>query len=162
MLSGVLRSKRAIMVNTVIMRAFVKLREMPAVHKDLANRLDNLEQKYDAKFRVIFDAIRKPEDAPGIGRLFIRADLPMIDRAGVEEIPLPASAQWAAALLQEIGPTDADRVVLPTTVASGTEESCRPAGSAAPIVVMPASGPEEATAHELGALAWMARMSISY
>ncbi len=64
MLSSVLRSKRAIMVNIVIMRAFVKLREMLAAHKDLARKLDNLEQKYDAKFRVVFDAIRKLMEQP--------------------------------------------------------------------------------------------------
>ncbi len=40
------------------MRAFVKLREMIASHKDLARRLDEMEKKYDAQFRVVFDAIR--------------------------------------------------------------------------------------------------------
>lgn len=58
MLSGVLRSARAVQVNIAIMRAFVKLREVLATHKDLALRLDALEQKYDAQFRSVFDAIR--------------------------------------------------------------------------------------------------------
>jgi len=44
MLSSVLRSKQAVQVNISIMRAFVKLREMIASHKDLARRLDNLEK----------------------------------------------------------------------------------------------------------------------
>jgi len=59
MLSSVLNSERAVQVNIAIMRAFVKLREMIASHKDLAKRLDELEQKYDAQFKVVFDAIRE-------------------------------------------------------------------------------------------------------
>ena len=59
MLSSVLRSKRAIHVNIEIMRAFVRLREMVAAHKDLARKLDNLEKKYDTHFKVVFDAIRE-------------------------------------------------------------------------------------------------------
>ena len=59
MLSSVLNSERAIEVNIHIMRAFVKLRKMIASHKDLARRLDDLEKKYDAQFRVVFDAIRQ-------------------------------------------------------------------------------------------------------
>jgi hypothetical protein len=59
MLSSVLRSKRAIQVNIAIMRAFVTFREMLATHKDLANKLVELEQRYDEKFRVVFDAIRQ-------------------------------------------------------------------------------------------------------
>ena len=41
------------------MRAFVKLREMIASHKDLAKKFDDLEKKYDAQFKVVFDAIRQ-------------------------------------------------------------------------------------------------------
>ena len=59
MLSSVLNSERAIEVNIAIMRAFVKLREMIASHKDLAKRLDDLEKKYNAQFKVVFDAIRQ-------------------------------------------------------------------------------------------------------
>jgi hypothetical protein len=67
MLSSVLNSERAVQVNIAIMRAFVKLREMIASHKDLAKRLDALEKKYDVQFKVVFDAIRKlmkPPDKP--------------------------------------------------------------------------------------------------
>jgi hypothetical protein len=67
MLSSVLRSDRAVTVNIAIMRAFVKLREMLATHKDLAQKLDALEKKYDRQFKVVFDAIRqlmKPEVPP--------------------------------------------------------------------------------------------------
>jgi len=60
MLSSVLRSKRAVMVNIGIMRAFVKLREMLASHRDLARKLAEMEKRYDAQFKVVFEAIRKP------------------------------------------------------------------------------------------------------
>ncbi|NCO67944.1 MAG: DNA-binding protein [Nitrospirae bacterium CG_4_10_14_0_8_um_filter_41_23] len=59
MLSSVLRSKRAVQVNIAIMRAFVKLREMLATHKDLARKLEEMEKNYDAQFKVVFDAIRE-------------------------------------------------------------------------------------------------------
>ena len=59
MLSSVLNSERAIQVNIAIMRAFVKLREMLATHKDLARKLEEMEKKYDAQFKIVFDAIRQ-------------------------------------------------------------------------------------------------------
>ncbi len=59
MLSSVLRSKRAVLVNVEIMRAFVRLRQMLASHAELARKLANLEKKYDAQFKVVFDAIRQ-------------------------------------------------------------------------------------------------------
>jgi len=59
MLSSVLRSEQAVEVNIEIMRTFVRLRQMVASHEDLARKLDALEQKYDAQFRVVFDAIRQ-------------------------------------------------------------------------------------------------------
>jgi hypothetical protein len=67
MLSGVLNSDRAILVNIEIMRAFVRLRRMLASHADLARRLDDLEKKYDRQFAVVFEAIRQlmePQDLP--------------------------------------------------------------------------------------------------
>jgi hypothetical protein len=57
MLSSVLRSKRAVQVNIEIMRAFVRLRQMLAAHKDLARKLDALEKKYDEQFKIVFEAI---------------------------------------------------------------------------------------------------------
>lgn len=59
MLSSVLNSERAIEVNIAIMRAFVQLREMLSTHKDLAQKLEQMEKKYDKQFRVVFDAIRE-------------------------------------------------------------------------------------------------------
>ena len=59
MLSSVLRSERAVLVNIEIMRTFVHLRRMLASNVELARRLDELERKYDSQFRVVFDAIRQ-------------------------------------------------------------------------------------------------------
>ena len=59
MLSSVLRSNRAVEVNIEIMRAFVRLRKMLAEHKDLNDRIAQIEKKYDSQFKVIFDAIRQ-------------------------------------------------------------------------------------------------------
>ncbi len=59
MLSSVLKSKRAILVNVQIMRTFVQLREILISNKDLARKLENLEKKYDHQFKVVFDAIRE-------------------------------------------------------------------------------------------------------
>jgi hypothetical protein len=58
MLSSVLHSKRAIGVNIEIMRAFVYLRRIVSEHADLAKRIDELEENYDGKFQIVFDAIR--------------------------------------------------------------------------------------------------------
>ena len=58
MLSSVLHSKRAIQVNVEIMRTFVRLRQMLASNAGLARKLASLEKKYDAQFKVVFDAIR--------------------------------------------------------------------------------------------------------
>lgn len=59
MLSAVLRSPRAIQVSIEVVRAFVRLRALLAEHADLARKLAALEKKYDAQFRVVFDAIRE-------------------------------------------------------------------------------------------------------
>lgn len=75
MLSSVLQSRRAIQVNIEIMRAFVKLRELLASHKDLALKLAEMEKKYDAQFKVVFDAIRElmAPPAPKPRRIGFRA-----------------------------------------------------------------------------------------
>lgn len=59
MLSSVLNSKRAVHVNIEIMRAFVRLRQLLASNTHLARKLDALEKKYDAQFKVVFDTIRQ-------------------------------------------------------------------------------------------------------
>jgi hypothetical protein len=68
MLSSVLRGSRAAQVNIEIMRAFIRLRHMLRANADLASKLTDLETKYDAQFRVVFDAIRglmEPPSKPG-------------------------------------------------------------------------------------------------
>ncbi len=81
MLSGVLRSKRAIQVNILIMRAFVQLRYMISTNDEMTEKLDSLEKKYDACFRVVFDAIRRLMTPPEPDRRRIGFDA----RAPVEE-----------------------------------------------------------------------------
>jgi len=53
-----------VQVNVEIMRAFVRLRQMLQADADLARKLDALEKKYDARFRVVFDAIRALMEPP--------------------------------------------------------------------------------------------------
>jgi len=64
MLSTVLKSERAIAVNIAIMRAFVRLRQILATHKDLAERLDAMEKKYDKQFRAVFEILRQLTEPP--------------------------------------------------------------------------------------------------
>lgn len=59
MLSSVLKSKRAILVNIEIMRTFVRLRDILASNAELTKRLDALEHNYDGQFKVVFEAIRQ-------------------------------------------------------------------------------------------------------
>ena len=67
MLSSVLNSERAIEVNIAIMRVFVKLREMTAVHKELKRKLEKIEnhlKDHDEQIQVIFEAIRQLMASP--------------------------------------------------------------------------------------------------
>ena len=64
MLSSVLRSGRAVQVNIEIVRAFMRLRAMLAGNADLARKLATLEKKYDAQFKIVFDAIRELMEPP--------------------------------------------------------------------------------------------------
>ncbi|MFA5834436.1 MAG: ORF6N domain-containing protein [Bacteroidota bacterium] len=67
MLSGILKSKRAIEVNVEIMRTFVKLRQWLSSYKELERKLDSMEKKYDGQFKMVFEAIRllmKEESKP--------------------------------------------------------------------------------------------------
>jgi hypothetical protein len=68
MLATVLRSTQAIAVSVEIIRAFVRLRRVQKEHADLAARLDELESKYDANFRDVFDAIRALMQPPSTPR----------------------------------------------------------------------------------------------
>ena len=78
MLSSVLRTEQAALVNVEIMRAFVRLRQLLQQNAELVGKLNALERKYDAQFRVVFDAIRELMTPPvkprrGIG---FRAEKP--------------------------------------------------------------------------------------
>ena len=79
MLSGVLNSERAIRVNILIMRAFVRLRELAATHKDLSRKLAELEKKvsvHDERITAVFEAIKElltPGDPPKRQQIGFRA-----------------------------------------------------------------------------------------
>jgi len=67
MLSSVLKSNRAIKANIKIMETFIKLREILADSKDLKQKIEQLEEKYDYQFKVVFDVIKKlidPSEKP--------------------------------------------------------------------------------------------------
>ena len=59
MLSSVLRSPRAVEVNIAIMRTFVQLRRLMETNRDLAQKIETLEKKYDQQFAVVFAAIKE-------------------------------------------------------------------------------------------------------
>jgi len=64
MLANVLKSERASRTSVQVVRAFVRLRQLLASNAGLARKLDSLEMKYDAQFKVVFDAIRKLMSPP--------------------------------------------------------------------------------------------------
>lgn len=68
MAANVLNSPRAVEMSVHVVRAFVRLREVVASHRDLVRRVDELEAHYDGQFKVVFDAIRRlmapPEPNP--------------------------------------------------------------------------------------------------
>lgn len=68
MLSSVLNSKRAIMVNIQIMRAFVKLRRIALTYVGLKRKIEAMEKKYDAQFKMVFDAIKELLEPPQPGK----------------------------------------------------------------------------------------------
>ena len=68
MLSSVLRSDRAVAVKIAIMRTFVRLRQLLASNKELAEKVGEMEKKYDKQFKIVFDVLKQlmeppPEDA---------------------------------------------------------------------------------------------------
>lgn len=69
MLSGVLHSPRAIQVNLEIMRTFVRLRGFLESNRELSLKLGQLEQKYDRRFKIVFDALRKMMATPAPKRI---------------------------------------------------------------------------------------------
>ena len=59
MLSSVLNSKRAIQVNIQIIKTFTRLRKLVASNKELREKIETLEKKYDSRFKVVFDTLRQ-------------------------------------------------------------------------------------------------------
>ncbi len=64
MLASVLNSPVAVQASIQVVRAFIRLREILATHRELARKLAELEQKYDKQFKVVFDAIRELMSPP--------------------------------------------------------------------------------------------------
>jgi len=64
MLANVLNSERAAQTSVQVVRAFVRLRQMLASNAELARKLDAMEKKYDARFRIVFNAIRRLMSPP--------------------------------------------------------------------------------------------------
>jgi len=95
MLSSVLNSKRAIQVNVDIMRTFVRLRQLLASHADLARKLEELEKKYDAQFKIVFDAIRQMITAP-IVTPRKQIGFQIRERRAAYGVPMPIAAERSA------------------------------------------------------------------
>jgi len=64
MLANVLKSPAAVLASVEVVRAFVRIRGLAAEHRDLARRLDALEQRYDLRFKAVFDAVRQLLETP--------------------------------------------------------------------------------------------------
>jgi hypothetical protein len=79
MAAGILNSDLAVKVSVEIVRAFVRLRQVLDSHAAVARKIRSLEKKYDAKFRLVFEAIRAlmeplDDDEPKKGRIGFKAD----------------------------------------------------------------------------------------
>lgn len=76
MLSSVLNSERAIQVNIQIMRTFTKIREMLASNKELREKIEAMEKKYDKQFKIVFEAIKRllDKDVEPISKIGFRTN----------------------------------------------------------------------------------------
>jgi len=59
MLSNILNSEKAVKVSIQVIRAFSKLKQMLSTHEDLKKKIEEMENRYDHQFRIIFDAIKQ-------------------------------------------------------------------------------------------------------
>ncbi|MGA3027886.1 MAG: ORF6N domain-containing protein [Bryobacteraceae bacterium] len=89
MLSSVLRSNRAAVVNIAIMRTFVQLRQILATHKELAERLAAMENKYDQQFKAVFDILKQLMAPPKRAIGFVPPITPSSSRVAVVRPPAP-------------------------------------------------------------------------
>ena len=67
MLSSVLKSKKAIAMNVVIMRTFVALRKMAINYQEIMQKLNAMEAQYDEQFKEVYPALRQllnPDQPP--------------------------------------------------------------------------------------------------
>ena len=64
MLANVIKSSIAIEVSILVVRAFTRLKEIIRTHKDLQRKIESMEKKYDAQFKVVFDALRQLMETP--------------------------------------------------------------------------------------------------
>jgi len=77
MAANVLNSPRAVEASVMVVRAFIRLRQMLISHADLAKKLEELESRYDSQFEIVFDAIRElmePPPAAPKGKIGFRSD----------------------------------------------------------------------------------------
>jgi hypothetical protein len=59
MLASVLNSPQAIEASMKVVKVFVRLREILSTHKELAKKIEELEQRYDSKFAEVFTALKE-------------------------------------------------------------------------------------------------------
>ncbi|MFA7255254.1 MAG: ORF6N domain-containing protein [Candidatus Omnitrophota bacterium] len=71
MLATVLNTRLAVRMSLQVVRAFVRLREILATHKDLARKIEEMEMQYDSNFRVLFNAVRQLSNPPVRKKPFI-------------------------------------------------------------------------------------------
>ena len=110
MLSSVLRSERAVLVNIEIMRAFVRIRRMMIEHKDLSRRLDALEARYDGQLKIVFKAIRRLYPDYDLWRDF--AYEYVFDKMAIDVINgSPLLREWVDDA--EAAPSDLDALTIP-------------------------------------------------
>ena len=68
MLANVLNSRRAVRASLQVVRAFIRFRSVLGVHADLVRKVQELESRYDGKFKEVFDVLRElmaeTEEAP--------------------------------------------------------------------------------------------------
>ena len=59
MLSSVLKSKKAVQVSIQIIRTFIRLRELLSTHKRLQQKIEEMEKKYDDRFKTVFEIMKE-------------------------------------------------------------------------------------------------------
>lgn len=64
MLASVLKSAQAVAASIVVVRAFVQMRTVLAAHVELARKLDEMEDRFEGQFQMVFDALRELMSPP--------------------------------------------------------------------------------------------------